>query len=93
MFLLLPAHLGCPGQNPESRKTVVYVCVCGRGADCGLLMIMSVCWYVCMQAYPRNCMSELLCLLPVAMAHFSTYAGSIHRSLDMRFLMQMPSVL
>jgi len=25
MFLLLPAHLGCPGQNPESRKTVVNV--------------------------------------------------------------------
>jgi len=27
MFLLVPAHLGCPGQNPKSRKTVVY-CVC-----------------------------------------------------------------
>jgi len=29
MFLLLPAHPGCPGQNPEIRKmVVVYVCVC-----------------------------------------------------------------
>ena len=28
MFLLIPAHLGCPGQNPKSRKTVVCVCVC-----------------------------------------------------------------
>jgi len=28
MFLLVPAHPGCPGQNPESRKTVVCVCVC-----------------------------------------------------------------
>jgi len=28
MFLLVPAHLGCPRQNPESRKMVVYVCVC-----------------------------------------------------------------
>ena len=28
MFLLVPAHLGCPGQNPESRKTVV--CVWGE---------------------------------------------------------------
>jgi len=32
MFLLVPAHLGCLGQNPESRKTVVcllhvFVCV------------------------------------------------------------------
>jgi len=27
MFLLVPAHLGCPGQNPESHKTVVCVCV------------------------------------------------------------------
>jgi len=28
MFLLVPAHLGCRGQNPESRKMVVCVCVC-----------------------------------------------------------------
>jgi len=27
MFLLVPAHLGCPGQNPESRKMVVVVVV------------------------------------------------------------------
>jgi len=27
MFLLVPAHPGCPGQNPESRKTVVVVIV------------------------------------------------------------------
>ena len=25
MFLLVQAHPGCPGQNPESRKTVVVV--------------------------------------------------------------------
>jgi len=25
MFLLVLAHLGCPGQNPDSRKTVVCV--------------------------------------------------------------------
>jgi len=30
MFLLAPAHPGCPGQNPESRKTAVCVCVCVR---------------------------------------------------------------
>jgi len=29
MFLLVPAHPGCPGQIPQSRKTVVFcVCVC-----------------------------------------------------------------
>ena len=27
MFLLVPAHLGCLGQNPESRKAVVCECV------------------------------------------------------------------
>jgi len=28
MFLLVPAHPGCPGQFPQSRKTVVcVVCV------------------------------------------------------------------
>jgi len=30
MFLLAPSHPGCPGQNPESHKTVVCVCVCMR---------------------------------------------------------------
>ena len=28
MDLLVLAHLGCPGQSPESRKMVVCVCVC-----------------------------------------------------------------
>ena len=28
MFLLVPAHPGCPGQFPQSRKTGV--CVCGQ---------------------------------------------------------------
>jgi len=28
MFLLVPAHPGCPGQIPQSRKTVVCVCMC-----------------------------------------------------------------
>jgi len=27
MFLLAPAHLGCPGQNLDSHKTVVVVVV------------------------------------------------------------------
>jgi len=26
-FLLVPAHPGCPGHNPDSCKTVVCVCV------------------------------------------------------------------
>ena len=28
MFLLVPVYPGCPGQIPQSRKTVVCVCVC-----------------------------------------------------------------
>jgi len=28
MYLLVPAHPGCPGQSSESRKMVVRVCVC-----------------------------------------------------------------
>jgi len=28
LFPLVPAHPGCPGQNPDSHKTVVCVCVC-----------------------------------------------------------------
>jgi len=28
IFLLVPAHPGCPGQFPQSCKTVVCVCVC-----------------------------------------------------------------
>ena len=26
MYLMVPAHPGCPGQSPQSRKMVVYVC-------------------------------------------------------------------
>ena len=32
MFLLVPAHPGFPGQIPQSRKTVVCVCVCAEPA-------------------------------------------------------------
>jgi len=37
MFLLVPAHPGCPGQNPQSRKTVVCVCVCVQDDSLQLL--------------------------------------------------------
>jgi len=30
MFLLVPAHSGCPGQNLESCKTVACMCVHAR---------------------------------------------------------------
>ena len=33
MFLLVPAHPGSPGQNPESCKTVVCVCVWQSGNE------------------------------------------------------------
>jgi len=28
MYLLVPAHPGCPGQSPETCKMVACVCVC-----------------------------------------------------------------
>ena len=31
MFLLVPAHPGCPGQIPQSRKMVLCVCVLFTG--------------------------------------------------------------
>jgi len=40
MFLLVPAHPGCPGQNTQSRKTVV--CVCVSNAECW--QVGSECW-------------------------------------------------
>ena len=34
MFLLVPAHPGCPGQNPKSRKMVVCACfIANRACD------------------------------------------------------------
>jgi len=42
MFLLVPAHPGCPGQIPQSRKTVVCVCVCACVRAC-----VRVCVCVC----------------------------------------------
>jgi len=34
MYLLVPAHLGCPGQSPESCKMIVYVCdICKINTD------------------------------------------------------------
>jgi len=39
MFLLVPAHPGCPGQFPESRKTVVCVCcACQMDSEMGHLV-------------------------------------------------------
>jgi len=36
MFLLVPAHPGYPGENPDSRKTVVCVCVNGNSGSFNL---------------------------------------------------------
>jgi len=39
MFLLVPAHPGCPGQIPQSRKMVVCVCENNKGPNilpCGM---------------------------------------------------------
>jgi len=37
MFLLIPAHLGCPGQNPESRIMIVCACVCACMRECEVM--------------------------------------------------------
>jgi len=42
MFLLVPAHPGCPRQNPENRKTVV--CVGGVCSNKCLQCLDSVGW-------------------------------------------------
>jgi len=42
MFLLVPAHPGCPGQIPQSRKTVVCVCV----ASCNYWLRGTLAWEV-----------------------------------------------
>jgi len=36
MFLLILAHPGCPGQNQESHKMVVFVCVRACVCVCAL---------------------------------------------------------
>jgi len=47
MFLLVPAHPGFPGQIPQSRKTVVCVCVClGHGS-------VLLCQHCINRAYPK----------------------------------------
>ena len=40
MFLLVPAHPGCPGQFPQSRKTVVCVCVCVLCSEMFCLIVL-----------------------------------------------------
>jgi len=42
MFLLVPAHLGCPEQNPQSRKMVVVV-VMVLFVYCWILLIKNPC--------------------------------------------------
>ena len=43
MFLLVPAHPGCPGQSPQSRKTVV--CVCAVAVKLQLFKSFCSCFY------------------------------------------------
>jgi len=41
MYLLVPAHPGCPGQSPQSRKMVV-CCVCKLFSCCCYLQEVNV---------------------------------------------------
>jgi len=49
MFLLVPAHPGFPGQIPQSRKTVVCVCVCVQHMLLSLFctIMVAALWLVC----------------------------------------------
>jgi len=46
MFLLVPAHPGCFGQNPESRKTVV--CVVRTPISLDGVALHPDCWCICL---------------------------------------------
>jgi len=43
MYLLVPAHLGCPGQSPESHKMVVVVVV--------IVIIFTHIWLECFHKF------------------------------------------
>jgi len=67
MFLLVPAHPGCPGQIPQSRKTVVCVCVCGGTGQCSVTNVT----YLTHVALPCGCsvpVAELLYLSAMGIA-------------------------
>jgi len=55
MFLLVPAHLICPGENPESCKMVVCVCVCVCVRAC-VRACMHACG-ACVRACVRACLN------------------------------------
>ena len=40
-IFLVPAHAGCLGQNPESRKNVVCVCRCVRVCVCAEMSFLN----------------------------------------------------
>ena len=44
MLLLVPAHPGCPGQIPQSRKTVV--CVCSSSSVVSRVVLYCA-WCIC----------------------------------------------
>jgi len=56
MFLLVPAHPGCPGQNPKSRKTVVVVVVVVIGRFERIVIVL-----VCVTARYLLCPLSSIC--------------------------------
>jgi len=76
MFLLVPAHPGCPGQIPQSRKTVVCVCVTmQRYANVVYAVVMclflSVCLSVCLSATHWYCIKMAKLKITQQMPHDS----------------------
>jgi len=83
MFLLIPAHPGCPGQNPKSRKTVMCcVCVCVWSAIAFSALTQLVGWQeghpACNNMQTSNIFStfdkffEDLCVVFVALISYVT---------------------
>jgi len=51
MFLLVPAHTGCAGQNPDCCKTVVCVM---------MMMFADRCWHIKIEGvYPAAVLSDV----------------------------------
>ena len=68
MFLLVPAHPGCPGQNSKSRKTVVCVCV---GLELLVELINAARSLICSASLSISIASGALMLLNIHVPHLS----------------------
>jgi len=83
MFLLVPAHTGCPGQIPQSRKTVVCVCVFWffQYESRDWLGRASPQWSMCLTIFFHN-LSPSFFGLPLGLAPSTLYSIHFYFALD-----------